>query len=448
MNASTDRRPEQEQQAIGSKVTGTVLVVDDNQVTRTLLSRLVQREGHRVAEAANGLDALAILQHQPVDVVLLDILMPGLNGYQVLERIKADRRWRHIPVIVISALDEMDSIVRCIELGAEDYLFKPYNPVFLRARLKAALMQKRLHDQEAANLQPTDAPHTATESPAATRSLFVLGIMQDAGLPQAGCRCATCRQAVARYHSPRHVASLGVLDSQAGCWFLIDATPDFRWQVAWMQHIAPNCPLAGILITHAHMGHYTGLLHLGLEAWHTHRLPVWTDERLAHLLQHNAPWSQLLRDDNIQLHTLSPMQTLSLTANLQVTAVPVPHRNEWSHTFAFLIESQDQRVLYCPDTDHWDGWEPPLESWLSRVDLALLDGTFFSPDEIPHRDPARIPHPFIAEHLERLQPFARRIWFTHLNHTNPLLVDGAERHRLKQHGFDIAEQWASFPLDE
>ena len=127
---------------------GSVLVVDDNEVNRDLLARRLQRQGHAVTVAEDGVQALQLMRSEPFDLVLLDIMMPLMNGYQVLENLKADENLRHIPVIMISAVDDIDSIVRCIELGAEDYLSKPFNPVLLKARISACLEKKRLRDQE------------------------------------------------------------------------------------------------------------------------------------------------------------------------------------------------------------------------------------------------------------------------------------------------------------
>ncbi|HEY9640705.1 MAG TPA: adenylate/guanylate cyclase domain-containing protein [Coleofasciculaceae cyanobacterium] len=132
---------------------GLVLVVDDNEMNRDLLSRRLTRQGHIVVMAENGLQALEKVAQQPFDLVLLDVMMPGMNGYEVLEHIKSAPHLRHIPVIMISALDDIDSVVRCIELGAEDYLFKPFNPTLLKARIGASLEKKRLRDQEQAFLQ-------------------------------------------------------------------------------------------------------------------------------------------------------------------------------------------------------------------------------------------------------------------------------------------------------
>ena len=131
-----------------SSLPGRLLVVDDNKVNRLLLGRGLEHQGHTVAFAENGVHALAMLRSQPFDLVLLDIQMPEMDGYQVLEQITCDFRLRDIPVIMTTATDEVDSVVRCIELGAEDYLTKPVNPVLLRARINASLEKKRLRDQQ------------------------------------------------------------------------------------------------------------------------------------------------------------------------------------------------------------------------------------------------------------------------------------------------------------
>jgi class 3 adenylate cyclase len=127
---------------------GTILIADDNRVNRLLLARGLEHEGHTVAFAEHGVEALELLREQPFDLMLLDVLMPELDGYEVLAKLKDDPHLRDIPVIVTSALDEIDSVVRCLEMGAEDYLTKPVNPVLLNARIGASLEKKRLRDQQ------------------------------------------------------------------------------------------------------------------------------------------------------------------------------------------------------------------------------------------------------------------------------------------------------------
>ncbi len=127
---------------------GTILVVDDDLVNRLVLSTTLQEQGYAVETAQDGKEALELLAARPFDVVLLDLLMPEMDGFQALAQIKAHPTWRNIPVIVISSLEEMDSILRCIEMGATDYLPKPFDAALLRARLNASLASKRLHDME------------------------------------------------------------------------------------------------------------------------------------------------------------------------------------------------------------------------------------------------------------------------------------------------------------
>lgn len=125
-----------------------ILVVDDNASNRDLLTRRLQRQGHTVLRAEDGASALALVEREALDLVLLDLMMPGISGYDVLALLKGDPRFREIPVIMISALSELDSIVRCIEAGADDYLAKPFDPTLLRARVGSSLERKHLRDRE------------------------------------------------------------------------------------------------------------------------------------------------------------------------------------------------------------------------------------------------------------------------------------------------------------
>lgn len=120
-----------------------ILVVDDNEMNRDMLSRRLKRQNYEVIVAEDGEQALSMVKEQPFDLILLDIMMPNFSGYDVLERLKADEETKHIPIIMISAVDDLDSVVRCIGLGAEDYLFKPFNPVLLKARVGASLQKSR-----------------------------------------------------------------------------------------------------------------------------------------------------------------------------------------------------------------------------------------------------------------------------------------------------------------
>ncbi len=143
--------------------TGRLLVVDDNKVNRLLLGRSLEQQGHTVEMAENGRQALKMLHSRPFDLVLLDIEMPEMNGYQVLEKATGDLQLRDIPIIITSALEELDSVVKCIEMGAEDYLTKPVNPVLLKARIGASLEKKRLRDQQRELIKKFATSEVATD---------------------------------------------------------------------------------------------------------------------------------------------------------------------------------------------------------------------------------------------------------------------------------------------
>jgi two-component system sensor histidine kinase/response regulator len=151
--AHDDREEAEESTAVTKNLTvapGLVLVVDDDAGNRDVLSRRLKWQGHDVTTASNGSDALKMMRETAFDLVLLDIMMPDMDGYEVLGHIKADERLLHIPVIMISALNELQSVVRCIEAGAEDYLSKPFNPILLKARIDSCLEKKRFRDRETA----------------------------------------------------------------------------------------------------------------------------------------------------------------------------------------------------------------------------------------------------------------------------------------------------------
>lgn len=255
---------------------------------------------------------------------------------------------------------------------------------------------------------------------------IVLGTAQDGGFPHAGCRCVRCAAARADPSLARKVACLGLVDA-AGRGFLIDATPDLPAQVEAL----PG--LSGLYLTHAHMGHVAGLLWLGKEAMAVEGLPVLAGERMLEHLRGNEPWATLFRDG--RLLAAAP------ETDLEVERVEVPHRAEWSETFAFRVRGHRRTVLWLPDIDRFD--PGALESLLEGVDIALLDGSFWSPDELPGRDLSEIPHPFVRDTVERLcrlRPRAR-IAFVHLNHSNPLLDPDSPESR------HVAERFAAVGIE-
>ncbi len=275
-------------------------------------------------------------------------------------------------------------------------------------------------------------------------SAHLLGVAQDGGLPQPGCHCPNCEAARANPALRQMVVSLGLVDATAGQSWLIDATPDFPAQY---DALTAPAPLAGIMLTHAHMGHYPGLLWLGPEAMNARAMPVYATRRMADFLRDNAPWSGLTAGGHIELREVRPGVEFSLSAHLRATPVIVPHRDEYSDAVAWLLRGPARTLFYCPDTDHWDAFKPDLRSWLSRADVALLDGTFFSPDELPGRDIAQIPHPLVTETAHHLTDAAVETVFIHLNHTNPLWRPGPERAWIETRGFHVGRQGQIWRLE-
>lgn len=164
---ASDREPETVADALG----GHLLVIDDNEGNRDMLARRLRHQGYRVSVAENGRQGLDFLAAHSVDLILLDVLMPEMDGYVVLKELKSSKEWHDIPVIMVSALGEIESVVRCIEQGAEDYLTKPFDPVLLRARIGACLEKKRLRDQEVLYLK--DVAHVTDAAAAVESGTFV-----------------------------------------------------------------------------------------------------------------------------------------------------------------------------------------------------------------------------------------------------------------------------------
>jgi pyrroloquinoline quinone biosynthesis protein B len=289
--------------------------------------------------------------------------------------------------------------------------------------------------------------------------VLVLGTAQDGGLPQIGSRSPQSERARRDPDARRLVASLLIVDPRSGTRWLIDATPDIREQVERAEGHPPTRktrgarpPLfEGIFLSHAHMGHYTGLIHLGREAYGAHKMPVHASARMCEFLRKNAPWDLLVRAEHIQLHPFQPGEPVQLTPDLTVTPFQVPHRDEYTDTMGFLIKGPRRSLLYIPDIDKWDRWKRPVEDLIATVDIALLDGTFYADGEIPGRAMAEIPHPFILESLKRFATLPvserRKIRFIHLNHTNPAAdPTGSEARKIRETGMDITEEGQQFSL--
>lgn len=272
----------------------------------------------------------------------------------------------------------------------------------------------------------------------------VLGMAQDGGVPHLGCRQKLCVEARRDPSKRRRVAALGLVDAIAGKRFVIDATPDFSEQVERLGGL-PD----GILLTHAHIGHYLGLAQLGREVLNAREMPVYCTPSMARFLRENGPWKRLVTLGNIAIHEIEPDREFALTDSLRVTALSVPHRDEDSDTVAYLVAGPSRRLLWLPDIDKWEKWDRKIEDVIRDTDIAFLDGTFSSAEEIPGRSLAEIPHPLVPETVARLSNASvplHKVFFVHLNHTNPLFWDGAAVRQLRRKGFGVASEGQRIPL--
>ena len=307
-----------------------------------------------------------------------------------------------------------------------------------------------------AGVEVKSTPTATMETPkmATSPHLFVLGIAQDAGYPQAGCKKACCQPAWSDPSLRRTVASLALVDPASKRFWLFDITPDFPEQHhALQRHLgsAPGWTLAGIFLTHAHIGHYTGLVHLGREVMGNKATKVYALPRMQKFLTDNGPWSQLVRLGNIALQPLTPDQAVELGGGLRVTPMLVPHRDEFTETAGFAIEGKARKALFIPDIDKWHRWKRDIVEEVQKIDIAFLDGTFYRDGELGSRDMSQIPHPFVEESIKRLEPLSKadraKVHFIHLNHTNPLLqADGPAVGEVHALGYEVARQGATFGL--
>ena len=277
----------------------------------------------------------------------------------------------------------------------------------------------------------------APPEPSPDVTAIVLGIAQDGGVPHAGCRQPLCVDARTDPAKRQRVASLGLVDPAAGKRFLVDATPDFASQIETLGG-RPD----GILLTHAHIGHFLGLAQLGREVLGTRRLPVYCTPSMARFLRENKPWSRLVALENISIREVASGNEVVLTESLRATPIRVPHRDEDSDTVAWMIRGPERSLLWLPDIDKWQKWDRRLADVLDDPALtAFVDGTFESADEIPGRSLAEIPHPLASETAALVDGKAGvkgRLYLVHLNHTNRLLWDEAARKALAAHGIEVA----------
>jgi pyrroloquinoline quinone biosynthesis protein B len=272
-------------------------------------------------------------------------------------------------------------------------------------------------------------------------TLIVLGTAQDGGNPQLGGDLRGM---------PRLVSSVAMITDD-GTTLLADVTPDVKAQVAHLRTLAAYQGRTGrnavdhITLTHAHMGHYTGLVQFGREAHNADAIPTWVTPSMASYLGENQPWRALV--DGGHLEVRAGGQPGEIAKGLTLRLVPVPHRAEFTDTVGISINDE---ALFIPDIDSWEAW-PEADAELSRHRVCLLDASFSSLSEIPGRDLTDIPHPLVPDTLERFGHLTsgRRLILTHINHSNPISVtDSPEAEAVRMAGFEVAEDFMTIRLGE
>lgn len=292
--------------------------------------------------------------------------------------------------------------------------------------------------------------HLPTNNP----FIVVLGIAQDAGYPQMGCDKSCCLPAWKDPSRKRFVSSLALTDPSTHQWWLLDATPDIKEQLHLFQEIThseysflPNA----IFLTHAHIGHYTGLMQLGREVMNTSNVPVYVLPRMESFLKNNGPWSLLVQLKNILLMPMKADRSVTINAHLKIRPFLVPHRDEFSETAGFEIEYAQKKVLFIPDIDKWQRFDKNIDSMVKASQFSFLDGTFYRDGELVGRPMSEVPHPFITESMKQFGSLTasekKKIYFIHFNHTNPLLNEDSHEYKELNTVFNTAKQGGVYPID-
>lgn len=287
-----------------------------------------------------------------------------------------------------------------------------------------------------------------TAAPGEPPYILVLGVAQDAGSPQAECYRPHCMRGWEDHTLRRTATSIAVVDPESSSAYLFEATPNMPEQLYRLREatsLDEPYALAGVFLTHGHIGHYTGLMHFGREVMGARNVPVYAMPRMREFLSTNGPWDQLVRLENIQLRDLEDGVPVDLSGGITATPFLVPHRDEYTETVGYRIDGPNRSAIFIPDIDKWDRWEGDLAALIREVDYAFIDATFYADGEIPGRAMETIPHPFVVESmalLEGLTPEERaRVHFIHFNHTNPLLIDGSDaKEAVRAAAFSIATE--------
>lgn len=278
----------------------------------------------------------------------------------------------------------------------------------------------------------------------------MLGTAQDAGYPQIGCVKECCQKYWDKKIAKQKVSCLALFDPDTNQKWIFDATPDITEQLHAADKIQKG-NLSGIFLTHAHIGHYTGLMYLGREALSGKEVPVYAMPRMKDYLENNGPWSQLVSLKNIELKELKADSTIKVTDNISVTPFLVPHRDEFSETVGYSIKVANRSVLFIPDIDKWQKWDRDIKQLVKQYDFLFLDGTFYQDGELPGRNMSEVPHPLIQESVELFKDLSstekQKIYFLHFNHTNPLIDRASKEYKeVKSKGFNVAYEGLKITL--
>jgi pyrroloquinoline quinone biosynthesis protein B len=286
----------------------------------------------------------------------------------------------------------------------------------------------------------------------AKQYITILGTAQDGGFPHIGCQKKCCDDFYKGILPKQQVVSLGLVDKESQQKFLFEATPDISTQLADLEknHLKTNTIIDGVFMTHAHMGHYAGLLYFGKEALGKKDIPVYAMPKMKEFLSNNGPWSQLVTTQNIVFLDLQKDSIVPLSNALKVTPFLVPHRDEFSETVGYKIEGKTNSALFIPDINKWSLWEKNIVEEVKKVDYAFIDATFFKEGEI-NRPMSDVPHPFIEETVALFENESlatkNKVIFIHFNHTNPALQSNSkERNDLELLGFRFAKEGQRFKL--
>ena len=273
--------------------------------------------------------------------------------------------------------------------------------------------------------------------------IYILGNTQDAGLPHIGCQHPFCEDSFNVYEE-HYTTSIAVVNSDLKKYILFEATPDITFQLNNLkQNIFDEFLLPeSIYITHAHIGHYSGLMYFGREALGAKDLIVRVLPRMSNFLQNNGPWSQLVDINNIKIKETNFGSSTKELANIHITPVQVPHRDEYSETAGYIIKGKNKKALFIPDIDKWEKWDRDLSQLAKEFDFLLIDATFYDSKEI-NRDISEIPHPLVTETMNLLiglnKENRNKVYFIHMNHTNMMLDPNSELSKLiTSKGFNIA----------